>query len=170
MTFSSVLVAYTLCALLCICSLQTVVTDSLHLQYYTHEFRGGPNSTLLITAGPGNVGNFSTLGWGSFLVFDNIVREGISANSTLLGKTTGTTILTGKAGDSPVQFIAQTLFNENYKYNGSSFIVLPGGVVLGSTGYFQGYKGYGQGVEVAATPTPSGAFYAVYLWDVYLED
>jgi hypothetical protein len=140
--------------------------ESLHLQFYTHETRGGPNGTILISAGAGAGGNFSSLGWGSFVVFDNVIKAGFASNSTLLGQVTGTTVLTTKAG-WPVQFLAQMIFNENYKYNGSSFTVIPGGIILGGTGYLQNFTGYGQPVEVTTNPPDSGLH--VYLWNVYLE-
>lgn len=143
------------------------LAESLHLQYYTHEIRGGPNATILVSAGADEGGNFSSLGWGSFVVFDNIIKEAFSPDSTVLGTISGTTVVTGKSGGFPLQFMAQILFTENSKYNGSSFTVIPGIIIAGGTGYFQGYTGYGHFVEVSSTPQDSGEH--VYLWHVYLE-
>ncbi|KAG0591419.1 hypothetical protein M758_1G171400 [Ceratodon purpureus] len=170
MASSALVLLYTLCVLCYTYSLQTLAMASsqscrgLHLQYYTHEIRGGPNNTILLAAGTNQGGSFSDGRWGSFFVFDNMIKAGLSADSKLLGKITGTTVLTVKAG-GPVQFLAQHIFGEGSKYNGSSFTTIPGGIIPGGTGYFEGYSGYGQGVEQTVVPAEPRH---VYLWDVCL--
>lgn len=93
-----------------------------------------------------------------------MIKAGLSPDSKLLGKVTGPTVITVKAG-GPVQLLAQHIFGEGSKYDGSSFTTIPGGITLGGTGYFEGYSGYGQGEEQTgylAEPLH------VYLWDVDL--
>ncbi|KAG0625278.1 hypothetical protein M758_2G042100 [Ceratodon purpureus] len=170
--------AYTLCIVLCICSLQTAVSaKKLEISFYTHEIRGGPNGTLLAAAGTG-AGNFSALGWGSFLTIDNIITEGPNFTTTVLGKFTGFAVMTTKGGllDGGILVLDQFRFGPASKYNGSSISVTgnlanppPGPwevIVLGGTGYFRGYTGYAFSEPYLPT-TLAPRF--VYKWTFYLK-
>lgn len=181
-----VLAFCTLCILLC--SLHGVVTaarstpkKSLHFTYYAHETHYGPNETLLSAAGPG-AGNLSTAGWGTLLVFDNLMRAGNSSDSLLLGTITGSTIVTSKGGNSTTgrgsQINAQHIFGEGSKYNGSSLTVIghfltptPDAqyecIVVGGTGSLRGYTGYGILRPVPNAPVP--AISNVFQWDIYIK-
>jgi hypothetical protein len=122
------------------------------------------DNTLLLAAGTNEGGTFADGAWGSFFVFQNLIKAGASPDSQLLGTITGTTVLTTK-GPGPVQFLAQHIFGEGSQYNGSSFTTIPGGLIPGGTGDFQGYSGYGQAVEQTVVPPEP---LHVYLWDVCL--
>lgn len=140
------------------------------MSYYTHEYQDGPNSTILLAAGTGQGGNFSDLGFGSFVVFDNLMKDGVSSDSKLLGKVTGFSVVTtiakyGEFGYSS-QFNGQHIFYDG-EYNGSAFTVIPGGIILGGSGYFQGYTGYGETVDDFAAES---GLYHVYKWDIYLSN
>lgn len=170
--------AYTLCVVLCICSFQTSVfaaSKTLKLTYYAHETRGGPNATLLPAAGTGQ-GNFSALGWGSFLVFDNRLKQGAALDSKLLGRITGFGVLSTIGGlpTGGVQVTSKFWFGEGSKYPGSSITVvgtLSYGptpwelVVIGGTGKFRGYSGYGLSQPENSTTVPP---IYVYKWNFYL--
>ncbi|KAG0613950.1 hypothetical protein M758_6G140100 [Ceratodon purpureus] len=188
MASHSELLAYTLCLILCICSLQTSVTAievmepaAVNLTYYLHEVRGGPgtNGTLWAAAGTGSASNnvsTSGVGWGTFFVFDSPLREGQTENATLLGKSTGTATVTTKGGipDGGVMIYCQHIFNNATIYNKSSIMV--GGqvdftnvppweaIVFGGTGYFRGWRGYG----LAELMTSSDAPLIVYKWSIFI--
>lgn len=148
-------VAYALCIVLCICSLQTAVQakrEKLSLTVYVHETRAGPNISILAAAGTGQ-GNFSALGWGSLLVSENIVKQGPSADSAVLGRCTGSGLISTKGGvaDGGFQVINKIWFSPESKYNGSSITVIgtfgyplaPWELTaVAGTGLFRGYYGY----------------------------
>jgi len=126
-------VAYALCIVLCICSLQSAVQakpDQLNLTIYLHETRGGANITILAAAGTGQ-GNFSALGWGSFLVSDNVLKDGPSPDSAVLGRSTGFAVISTKGGvaDGGFQLNNKIWFSPESQYNGSSISI------LGTLGY-----------------------------------
>ncbi|XP_024375472.1 dirigent protein 11 [Physcomitrium patens] len=171
--------AYTLTVVLCICSLQLLVAgagpETLKLTFYAHETRGGPNATLLPAAGTGQ-GNFSALGWGSFMVFDNRLKEGAAADSKLLGRITGSGALTTIGGlpTGGVQVTSKFWFGEGSKYPGSSFTLVgtlsygPAPwelIVIGGTGYFRGFSGYGLSAPENSTTVPP---LFVYKWNFHL--
>ena len=148
----------------------------LHLMYYLHENRGtGPNSTTLTAAGTDQ--GKDSVGWGSFLVYENPLTEGPATDSKLLGISTGSAAVTTKGGvaSGGLQISAQHIFNEASGYNGSSITVTgttesPLGppwevIVPGGTGYFRGYQGYGFLEPVAAYTKPP---IFVQKWNLYL--
>jgi len=148
---------------------------SLHLTYYVHETRYGPNATLLPAAGTAQ-GNVSEIGWGSFLVYEHPLKEGPSSDSKLLGKITGTGAITTKGGTATggIKLAAEHIFNEASQYSGSS-LTLTGTfafprqgwecLIPGGTGHFRGFRGYALGEPVEATTVPP---LFVYKWDIYL--
>jgi hypothetical protein len=79
----------------------------LHLSYYTNEIRGGPNATVLLSAGTAPGGNFSQVAWGSIVVFDNIIKEYQNTDSQMLGRVTGWAVSTTMGGprDGGVQMM-----------------------------------------------------------------
>jgi len=174
-----VLAFYTLCTVLC--SLHGVVTAAtshkkpLHLTYFLHEIRGGPNSTLIAAAGTGE-GNISNIGWGSFLVLDNYMKSGNTSDSLLLGSITGTAVVTtvGGLATGGTQINTQHIFKEGSKYNGSSLTVI-GTIqtatppyecnIPGGTGDFRGYSGYG---ILNPLNSLTVAPHYVYQWDIYI--
>lgn len=171
--------AYTLCIVLCICSLQSVVSaKKLQFVMYTQETRGGPNATLLAAAGTG-AGNFSALGWGSFLTVDNLLKEGPGNDSIPVGRFTGVGVLSTKGGimDGGILAIDQFRFGPASKYNGSTINVIGilasplGGpwelTVVGGTGYFRGYKGYA--LSTPYLPTTVAPIF-VFKWNFYLSN
>ncbi|KAG0563829.1 hypothetical protein KC19_8G062400 [Ceratodon purpureus] len=181
MASSSVVMAYTLYALFCICTLQKMALAqdqpaSLHLTYYVHEIRYGPNATLLAAAGTGQ-GNFSAAGWGTFSVFENALKEGPTADSKLVANITGTGVITTIGGlpSGGIQISAEHIFNEASGYNDSSLTITgtlssPRGppwecIVPGGTGYFRGYRGYVLAEPYAATTVPP---LFVDKWDIYI--
>jgi hypothetical protein len=110
-------------------------THKLKFVVYTHEIRGGPNVTLLAAAGTGQ-GNFSALGWGSFLTVDNLLVDGPAADSPLVGSFTGVAAITTKGGiaDGGLFAVDQFRFGPASKYNGSTISVIGTGYVI-STPY-----------------------------------
>ncbi|KAG0569239.1 hypothetical protein M758_6G071700 [Ceratodon purpureus] len=176
---SNSLPVYTLCMLLvCISSLQTVVMANgspkcdcrLCFTVYRHEIRGGPNNTILLTVGT------SPAAWGSYVVYDNMMKEGQSADSTLLGKITGSAVVTSKGGilAGGIQTVFQHNFGPGSVYNGSSLNIIGTAatqtppwelIVPGGTGCFRGYSGF-----VLAQPIPSATVgpLVVSKWDFCL--
>jgi hypothetical protein len=156
MTSSSMLVPLLCTILACTCCLLVASEpESLHLSYYIQEIRYGPNRTLLAAAGTGQ-GNVAEIGWGSFLVFEQALKAGPTADSKLLGTITGTATITTKGGFATggLKLSAEHIFNEASEYNGSSLTLTgtfgfpPQGweqIVPGGTGYFRGYRGYAFG-------------------------
>jgi hypothetical protein len=172
--------AYALCMVLCICSVQTLVSaQKKELEYYIHEIRGGADGTLLPAAGTG-MGNFSALGWGSILTIDNIITKGPEFKTPYLGKFTGFSVMTTKGGllDGGILVLDQFRFGPASEYNGSSLTItgnlaqagLPNGpwevIVLGGSGVFRGYKGYATSEPYA--PTTVAPRFA-YKWRFYLK-
>jgi len=149
---------------------------SLHLTYYVHETRYGPNATILAAAGT-EQGNISEIAWGSFLVYEHLLKEGPSPDSKLLGKVTGTAAVTTKGGTATggLKLAAEHIFNEASQYSGSSLTLtgtfgfpLPGSwenIIPGGTGHFRGFRGYAVGESVEATTVPP---LFVFKWDIYL--
>lgn len=179
MAHSSVSLASTLTLLLCICSLQTLAMarkEKLQFTYYGFETRAGPNVSLLAAAGTGQ-GNLTAAGWGSFLVFDNTLQEGPAQDSKLVGKHTGTAVATSIEPiftTGGVYMVAQFIFGQGSKYNGSTITVIgtvanalfPWELIVpGGTGYFRGCKGYSISSPVDATTVPP---VYVFKWDFFL--
>lgn len=149
--------------------------EKITLTVYAHETRGGPNATLLAAAGTGQ-GNFPGLGWGSFLVFDNQLKQGASPRSTTLGRITGSAVLSTIGGlpGGGVQVVSKYWWSPTSAYKGSSLTVvgtLSYGTapweltVVGGTGHFRGYTGYAYSQPENST-TLAPLF--VYKWNFHL--
>uniref|UniRef100_A0A7I4B3A3 Dirigent protein n=1 Tax=Physcomitrium patens TaxID=3218 RepID=A0A7I4B3A3_PHYPA len=132
-------------------------TEDLHLTCYTHEIQDGLNASPKLNAGTGQGGDLTAAGWGSFVVFDNIVKEGLNEDSKTLGKFSGWGVVTSIGGipAGGAQMSGQFDFGEGSEYNGSSIAVtgtvsVPGvgppppweRIIVGGTGKFRGCKGY----------------------------
>ena len=162
-------------ALFAVFILPTAARRDLHLTIYGFETRAGPNTTLLLTAGTGQ-GNLSAVGFGSFLVFDNILRVGPSNTSKELGRHQGTAV--GLSLEpitiGGLYMTAQHIFQSGSgQYNGSSITVM--GTVAnayspylllipGGLGYFFGCTGYAICATVPATPP-----LFVFKWDFHMK-
>lgn len=147
--------------------------------YYLQEIKGGPgtNGTIFVAAGTASNGNNATsVGWGSIFIFDSPLHAGTTPNTTHLGKSTGTAIVSNKGGipDGGVQVNSNHIFGNGSRYYKSSLKV-EGMVdftstppyeclVPGGTGYFRGYKGYG----LAVPETSAFAPLVVYKWSIFL--
>jgi len=165
-----------------ICTLQTLVvaSEQLHLTHYTHEIRGGPNSTFLRAAGPREP-NSTAGSWGMLIVYDNMMKDGPNITSTLLGRVTGTATgvvnpTTTGGLDPRVQLVMHHVFGNASIYNGSYMNILGISfsaigpweyVVPGCTGVLRGYFGYAIFDQILDTPGLS-LEYLVYKWDFYL--
>jgi len=166
-------VAFALCVVLCICSLQTAVLakkEKMTFTVYAHELRGGPNATLLPAAGTGQ-GNFSALGWGSFLTFENFLKEGPAFSSKTLGRITGSAALSTIGGlpTGGVQVVSKFWWADGSSLTliGTlSFPTAPWEVsVVAGTGKYRGYVGYALAQpELTTTLAPL----YVYKWDFHL--
>jgi len=139
--------------------------EKIELTVFVHETRGGPAATLLAAAGTGQ-GNFSALGWGSILMSDNVIKQGASPASKVLGRATGTGSLTTIGGltDGGIQVVNKFWFSAESEYKGASLSIigtlsspLDGPwelIVVGGTGLFRGYTGYVVSVPELSTTAP----------------
>ena len=164
-------------AMLAMFILPTAAPKDLNFTAYGFETRAGPNTTLLLAAGTGQ-GNLSETGFGSFFVFDNILREGPSVTSKELGRYKGTALGVSLEPYTigGLYMIAHHDFQSGSgKYNGSSFTVMgtvgdiyapPPRYMLipGGLGYFFGCSGYAIWAPVPATPP-----LFVFQWDFYMK-
>jgi hypothetical protein len=141
-----------------------------NLALYVHEIRAPPDSTVLAAAGTGQ-NDFTQIGFGSFLVFDNEIRDGPDRTSPLLGRQRGYGPISDLQGKQGIQLTSTMVFGRGSSYNGT--VTFQGNVggpepttevaVLGGTGDFRGAKGYAI-VETVNT-SPLGA---VFRWNLYL--
>ncbi|XP_024397216.1 pterocarpan synthase 1 isoform X1 [Physcomitrium patens] len=153
-------------------------TEDLHLTCYTHEIQDGLNASPKLNAGTGQGGDLTAAGWGSFVVFDNIVKEGLNEDSKTLGKFSGWGVVTSIGGipAGGAQMSGQFDFGEGSEYNGSSIAVtgtvsVPGvgppppweRIIVGGTGKFRGCKGY-----AIAQPAAQARPLYVFRWDIHL--
>ncbi|KAG0558769.1 hypothetical protein M758_10G049700 [Ceratodon purpureus] len=174
--------AATLCIFASICTVAMATkSGTLHVTHYTHEVRGGPNRTLLLSAGTNSANLSAGVGFGSVVVFDNEIREGTSNSSKLLGRASGVAIgvirpSPATKGATRVQMHMEHIFEEGSEYDGSTisvvgiFFSLTGpweANVPGGTGRFKGYRGYGVSAQLSETAGPPPV-YIVYKWDFYL--
>lgn len=167
-----------------ICTLQTLVVAKHHLNltHYTHEIRGGPNSSWLLAAGAPSPSLAEGGAWGSFIVYDAAMRDGPEKNSTLIGRITGTVTgivnptTTGGQG-TRVQLVHHHLFEDASIYNGSYINILgllfsttgPWELTVpGCTGALRGYSGYGISTPIVYNTSGPPPYYLVYKWDIYL--
>ncbi|KAG0597835.1 hypothetical protein M758_12G024100 [Ceratodon purpureus] len=177
--------AVTLCILASICRLQTAVEatflkKTVQITHYTHETRGGPNGTFLLAAGTPQPDLGVGAAFGSFVVYDNVMREGASPTSQMIGRIAGTAVGVVKPSSTPdnntrVQIVMQHIFGEASQYNGSTIDVV--GIfffnppwemrVPGATGKLRGYTGYGLCQPISQT-TGAPPLLLVYRWDFYL--
>jgi hypothetical protein len=161
MTSSSMLVPLLCTILACTCCLLVASEpESLHLSYYIQEIRYGPNRTLLAAAGTGQ-GNVAEIGWGSFLVFEQALKAGPTADSKLLGTITGTATITTKGGFATggLKLSAEHIFNEASEYNGSSLTLTAAPATSEDTGAMR----LGKTIEETTVPP-----LYVWKWDIYL--
>lgn len=122
------------------------------LEFYVHEIRSfdpsDTTTTLKIANLPPNTKPFE---WGSSFVFDNEVREGLGADTLLLGRERGWGVVSDKEGKEGLQLSLKMTFMAG-KHKGST-LTLSGNVggtvqpaefiILGGTGQFRGARGYG---------------------------
>lgn len=142
------------------------------LEFYVQEIRSAdPNDTTATVKVANLPPNTAPLQWGSSFVFDNEVREGLAADSTLLGRERGWGSVTDKHNEEGLQLISKITFIEG-KYKGSSltFNGNVGGkippyevIILGGTGHFRGAHGY---VLVDNAPNDGPRF--KFHWKVYI--
>jgi hypothetical protein len=140
------------------------------LTLHVHEIRGPPKPTLIAAAGPG-ANDLTKIGFGSFLVFDNEIRDGPDRGSALLGRERGYGPISDLKGEQGIQLTSTMFFNPQSRYNGTlSFHGNVGGpnpitelLVLGGTGDFRGAKGYALVETLKATPLE-----VVFRWSIYL--
>jgi hypothetical protein len=141
------------------------------LEFYVHEVRIGPGTTVMLNAGTGHH-ELKLPGYGSMFVFDNDVREGGSRDSKLVGRERGHGSITDEKFKEGLQLMSKITFNEDSQFGpGSlSFSGNVGGavapyelIVLGGTGNFRGAKGYAI-VENCPPHPPAYSFH----WRVHL--
>lgn len=136
---------------------------------YVHEARG-PGATLLAAAGTGQT-DLTKIGFGSFLVFDNEIREGPDKRTLLIGRERGSGPISDLQGKQGIQLISTMVFNRESRYNGTlTFQGFVGGpepstelVLMGGTGDFRGAKGYAIVDTLKASPLE-----VVFRWNIYL--
>lgn len=189
--------AVALCIVACICSLQTAVVATittytpptvptlicpqyLNITHYTHETRGGPNATFLLTAGTPQRNLEVGAAFGSVIVYNNVMRAGVAEDSEMLGRIPGTAVGVVKPSSTPdnttrVQLVMQHVFEAASPYNGSTLDVV--GIfffnppwelaVSGGTGMLRGYTGYGICTPISETALPAPIL-LVYRWDFCL--
>ncbi|KAG0577744.1 hypothetical protein KC19_5G177900 [Ceratodon purpureus] len=140
--------------------------EQIALDFTVHEIQSGPNATLLMASGTG--------GMGTVTVFDNTVHEGENPDTKLLGRATGSGMVTTLDGmNGGLQIQSQISFGEGSMYNGSSILftgtvftpMVPWEVVVvGGTGYFRGIRGYAY-VEPGTSSPPVDTFkWSVRAW------
>lgn len=120
------------------------------LTLYVHEIRAPPDATLLAAAGTGQ-DDLTRIGFGSFLVFDNEIRESPEANSVLLGRQRGFGPISDLEGKRGIQLISTVVFGRGSSYNGTlTFQGNMGGpeptselAVIAGTGDFRGAEFHG---------------------------
>jgi hypothetical protein len=138
---------------------------TLRITHYTNEIRGGPNRTFLLAAGTPQSDLGVGAAFGSFIVYNNVMKEGVSPDSQTLGRIAG----------QAVQLVMQHIFEEASPYNGSTIDVV--GIfffappwemrVPGATGMLRGYSGYGKCEPISQT-TGDPPLLLIYRWDFYL--
>lgn len=140
------------------------------LTLYIHELRAPPDSTVLAAAGTGQ-NDFTKIGFGSFLVFDNEIRDGPDRNSTLLGRERGYGPISDLQGKHGIQLTSTLVFGRGSTYHGT--LTLQGNVggaepttelaVLAGTEDFRGARGYAIVETVKTSPLA-----VVFRWNLYL--
>jgi hypothetical protein len=142
------------------------------LEFYVHEIRSADpddeSATLKLANLPPDT---APLQWGSSFVFDNEVREGLGANSSLLGRERGWGVVTDQHSEEGLQLTSKISFIEG-KYEGST-ITFSGNVggkktpyeliINGGTGHFRGAHGY-----VLADNAPNDGPRFIFHWKVFL--
>ncbi|KAG0626124.1 hypothetical protein M758_2G104100 [Ceratodon purpureus] len=142
------------------------------LEFYIHEIRSADPDDKTATLKLANLPpNTNPLQWGSSFVFDNEVREGLGADSKLLGRERGWGVVTDQNSEEGLQLISKISFTEG-KFNGST-ITFSGNVggketpyeliVHGGTGHFRGAHGY-----VLAENAPNDGPRFIFHWKVFL--
>ncbi|KAJ4791092.1 Dirigent protein [Rhynchospora pubera] len=152
-------------------SLQQACAKKTHLHFYFHEILSGPNATLMIVINPNN----NSLTFGTIVVVDDMLLEGLDDNSTLIGRSQGLGATVGRDGslESMINFV----FTEG-KYNGSTLAIY-GRVVLGvtierpvigGTGMFRMATGYSVAKPVVVSASKLVYEFDVYVWHKEMKD
>lgn len=142
-----------------------------NLTLYIHELRAPPDPTVLAAAGTGQ-NDLTQIGFGSFLVFDNEVRDSPDrSNSALLGRQRGYGPISDLQGKQGIQLLSTLVFGRGSSYHGT--LTLQGNVggaspttelaVLSGTEDFRGAKGY-----ALVETVKSGPLAVVFRWNIYL--
>lgn len=116
--------------------------------------------------------DFTKIGFGSFLVFDNEIRDGPDrSKSELLGRERGYGPISDLQGKQGIQLTSTLAFGRGSSYHGS--ITVQGNVggvtpttelaVIGGTEDFRGVKGYCIVETVKTSPIA-----VVFRWNLYL--
>ena len=142
------------------------------LEFYVHEIRSADpddkSATLKLANLPPNT---APLQWGSSFVFDNEVREGLGADSALLGRERGWGVVTDQHSEEGLQLTSKISIIKG-KYEGSTvtFSGNVGGkktpyelIINGGTGHFRGANGY-----VLADKAPNDGRRFIFHWKVFL--
>lgn len=142
------------------------------LEFYIHEIRSADPSDKTATLKLANLPpNTKPLQWGSSFVFDNEVRDGVGADTTLLGRERGWGVVTDQNSEEALQLLSKISFTQG-KYKGST-ITFSGNVggkvtpyeliIHGGTGHFRGAHGY-----VLADNTPNDGPRFIFHWNVFI--
>ncbi|KAJ1697051.1 hypothetical protein LUZ63_005563 [Rhynchospora breviuscula] len=140
-------------------SLHQACAKKTHLNFYFHVTDVQANAT----------------DYGTIIVMDQALREGLDENSTLIGRVQGIQAAVGKDGS------LETMFNFlflNKQYNGSTLAIYgraPLGTtierpVIGGTGKFRMSKGYSLAKPVILSATRLVYELDVYVWHLGLKD
>lgn len=142
------------------------------LEFYVQEIRSADPSDTTATVKVANLPvNTKPLQWGSSFVFDNEVREGIGADTTLLGRERGWGVISDTENKEALQLLSKISFMDG-KYKGSTltFSGNVGGavtpyelIILGGTGHFRGAHGY---ALVDNVPNEGARF--KFHWNVFI--
>lgn len=141
------------------------------LTVFVHQIRAPLSSaTLLAAAGTGQ-NDLTKIGFGSFLVFDNEVREGLDKTTLLLGRERGYGPITDLQGEQGIQLTSTMVFNKNAAHKGTlTFQGFVGGpelinelMVVGGTEDFRGAKGYAIVQTLKTSPLEVVFRYNIYL-------
>lgn len=142
------------------------------LEFYVQEIRSADPSDTTATVKVANLPvNTKPLQWGSSFVFDNEVREGIGADTTLLGRERGWGVVSDMESKEALQLLSKISFTDGkYKDSSLTFNGNVGGVVkpyeliiLGGTGHFRGAHGY---ALVEKVPNEGARF--KFHWNVFI--
>jgi len=142
------------------------------MEFYIHEIRSADPSDKTATLKVANLPvNTKPLEWGSSFVFDNEVREGSGADSTLLGRERGWGVVSDRESKEALQLFSKISFTDGkFKDSTITFSGNVGGavmpyelIILGGTGHFRGAHGY-----VLAEKFPNEGARFKFHWKVFV--